>query len=118
MVTRDQKLEAIAGFLEYSASAQIDGHSSHDGVSCKGHSEAFEAKAAELLELIGDNFGYEPTESETAEYKLGRQLWISQWKVIEAHAAERWEVVATTWVGKELISKARRILAAEATLER
>jgi len=61
MVTRNQKIEAIKNFLEVSAFAQIDGHSAHDGFGCKGHDEAFSAKAEELLTLIEEeNYGYEP----------------------------------------------------------
>lgn len=66
MVNKDMKLQALKGFLQDSAFAHIDGHSMHDGYGCKGHDEAFTAKAEELLALIEDeNYGYEPKVIET-----------------------------------------------------
>lgn len=61
MVNREMKLQALKDFLEGSALAQVDGHSHHDGYGCKGHEEAFTAKAQELLSLIEEeNYGYDP----------------------------------------------------------
>lgn len=61
MATREQKLQSLMDFLEVSAFASIDGHSMHDGPGCKGHEEAFTAKAQELLSLIEEeNYGYDP----------------------------------------------------------
>ena len=61
MVSKNQKLQALRDFLELNATAQIDGHSHHDGYGCRGHEEAFTAKAEELLALIEEeNYGYEP----------------------------------------------------------
>lgn len=61
MVSYEQKIATLKDFLEGSAFAQIDGHSAHDGFGCKGHDEAFTAKAKELLALIEEeNYGYEP----------------------------------------------------------
>lgn len=61
MVNKEQKLQALKDFLEGPAFAHIDGHSNHDGYGCKGHDEAFTAKAQELLSLIEEeNYGYEP----------------------------------------------------------
>lgn len=61
MVNREMKLQALKDFLQDSAFAHIDGHSHHDGPGCKGHEEAFIAKARELLSLIEEkNYGYDP----------------------------------------------------------
>lgn len=66
MVNKTQKLQALKDFLQDSAFAHIDGHSMHDGYGCKGHDEAFIAKAQELLSLIEEeNYGYEPKVIET-----------------------------------------------------
>lgn len=72
MASRIQKIQALRDFLEISATAQIDGHSHQDGFGCRGHDEAFTAKAEELLALIEDeNYGYEAeadrTDGETAD---------------------------------------------------
>jgi len=67
MATRKQKIEELAGFLELNAHAQVSDHSSHDGLGCQGHSEAFEGLAAELLELIEDNYGYGASHSDEPE---------------------------------------------------
>lgn len=61
MATQDQKIEALADFLEYRAGASVSGHTSHDGIDCEGHGEAFDSAAATLLELIESNYGYDET---------------------------------------------------------
>lgn len=61
MLSKEQKLESLKSFLEINAFATIDGHDANDGSGCKGHEEAFLAKAQELLALIEeDNYGYAP----------------------------------------------------------
>ncbi len=61
MLSKEQKLESLKSFLEINAFATIDGHDANDGPGCKGHEEAFRAKAEELLALIEtDNYGYAP----------------------------------------------------------